>query len=148
MAQVSFRVTGKPQPAGSKRGFPIRRKDGSVGVAMSDANPKAKEWKSMVIDACTDVYNGPLLGGNLCVMMTFSLQRPKSHYRTGKNAHLLRDDAPKHPGVKPDLLKLARGTEDALTGVLWRDDAQTVDLRLWKVYGEPAGVEIVVMEVE
>ena len=143
--EVSFTVIGKPQPAGSKRGFPIKRSNGTIGVAISDSNPKAKEWKSIVIDACQEAYKGPLLRGHLAVYMTFYLPRPKGHFGSGRNAHLLRQASPKFPTVKPDVLKLARGTEDALTGVLWGDDAQTVDLCLSKRYGEPARVVIKVV---
>lgn len=40
------------------------------------------------------------------------------------------------------MLKLARAAEDALTGILWRDDAQICDEVIRKRYGEPARVEI------
>ena len=46
------------------------------------------------------------------------------------------------------MLKLARAVEDALTGIVWRDDAQIVDEQLSKVYGEPARVEVDVAELE
>ena len=38
----------------------------------------------------------------------------------------------------PDVLKLARGVEDALTGIVWRDDAQIVNESLNKVVGAAA----------
>jgi Holliday junction resolvase RusA-like endonuclease len=44
--------------------------------------------------------------------------------------------------VKPDVLKLARAVEDALTGILYRDDAQIVTEVLRKRYGDPPRVEI------
>lgn len=37
----------------------------------------------------------------------------------------------------PDVLKLARGVEDALTGIVWRDDAQIVNESLSKVVVAP-----------
>src|SRR5690606_25696178 len=68
--------------------------------------------------------------------MVFTLARPRSHYRTGRNAHLLRDSAPARPTGAPDLSKLARATEDALTEAgVWKDDAAVVEYRrLAKVY--------------
>lgn len=147
-ATVCFTILGKTQPAGSKKGFPIYKKNGKVGVVITDTNPKAKEWKSMVADALKEVFDGPLLRGPLAVFMTFIIVRPKGHYRSGKNSHLLKADAPMFPTVKPDVLKLARGTEDALKGILWGDDAQTVDLVLQKRYGEPARCSIKVVEME
>ena len=76
------------------------------------------------------------MSGPLAVDMIFTLARPKSHYRTGRNAHLLRDSAPARPTGAPDLSKLARATEDALTEAgVWKDDAAVVEYRrLAKVY--------------
>lgn len=138
IAHIAFTVLGLPQPGGSKRGFPIRRPNGTIGVAMSDANPKAASWKRAVAEVARQAYTGPLLDGPLSVSMIFYVPRPKGHYGTGRNAGEVRSSAPEYPTVKPDVLKLCRSTEDALTGILWRDDAQTVDLRCRKRYGEPA----------
>lgn len=147
MAVIRFTAIGKPQPAGSKRGFPIRRKNGSIGVAMSDDNPKAKGWQSIVADAAREAYQGELLRGPLVVSMTFYLPRPKGHFGKGRNASKLRPSAPERPTVKPDVLKLARGTEDAMTGVVYADDSQIVSEVLVKQYGEPARVDVVIEEL-
>jgi Holliday junction resolvase RusA-like endonuclease len=45
------------------------------------------------------------------------------------------------------VLKLARAVEDALTGVVWRDDAEIVAEGLAKLYGTPERVEISITEV-
>jgi Holliday junction resolvase RusA-like endonuclease len=50
---------------------------------------------------------------------------------------------------KPDIDKLARGVLDALSGVLFHDDAQVIDLRVGKRYAgadEPASAAIRVQE--
>ena len=67
--------------------------------------------------------------------MTFFFARPRSHYRTGRNAHLLRDDAPIAPTSAPDLSKLIRSTEDALgdAGAIV-NDARIVDHNARKRY--------------
>jgi Holliday junction resolvase RusA-like endonuclease len=56
----------------------------------------------------------------------------------------LKPNAPKYPTTRPDALKLARAAEDALTGIIWTDDAVTVDLTIKKRYGELPGVNITV----
>lgn len=137
---MQFTVYGKPEPAGSKRGFPFKRKDGGIGVAISDANPKSRDWKNAVSSAAKDAYDGPLICGPISVKFHFYLPRPKGHFGTKG----LRPSAPKHITTKPDVLKLARAVEDALTGIIWRDDSQIVDELLYKSYGEPARVEIVI----
>lgn len=67
------------------------------------------------------------LTGPVALEVTFTLPRPKAHYRTGRNSHLLRDNAPHRPDRLPDLDKLLRSTMDALTAAgVWADDAQVV----------------------
>ena len=51
------------------------------------------------------------------------------------------------PTSKPDVLKLARLVEDALTGVLFIDDAQIITELIEKHWGEPARVEVRVSEI-
>jgi Holliday junction resolvase RusA-like endonuclease len=46
------------------------------------------------------------------------------------------------PRSKPDLSKLVRATEDALSGVVLRDDALVVRLATEKVYDDPPGATI------
>ena len=62
--------------------------------------------------------------------MVFTFLRPKNHFRTGRNSHLLRDAAPARPAGYPDLDKLARSTGDALksAGVL-KDDGRIAEYR-------------------
>lgn len=153
---LSFTVLGKPQPAGSKRAFAIRKGGVPTGqIAVTDANKHAKSWQREVRDAAIDAivattdcdydYFQPL-AGPVNLSLTFYVQRPKGHYGTGRNADKLKDSAPSLPTTKPDALKLARGTEDALTGIVYRDDSQVVDLRVRKLYGVPERCEIRVFE--
>lgn len=139
MTPISFTVYGVAQPAGSKRGFHNAR-TGRTHIV--DANARSRPWKAEVASAAADAMTGPLIDGPLLLELTFWMPRPKGHYRTGKNAGCVRASAPVFPTVKPDVLKLARGVEDALTGIVYRDDAQIVTETLQKVYGEPARVEV------
>lgn len=123
---------GLPAPQGSK----TRLAHG----AMVESSKKVKPWREDVRNAaaaliacdcpdqCGALLPGYPLDGSLVVRMVFTFTRPKSHYRTGRNAHLLRDNAPARPHGKPDLSKLLRSTEDALTSAgAWRDDARVVE---------------------
>jgi len=134
---IRFTVIGVPQPGGSKRHV-------GNGVII-DANRKAKPWKSAVAAFACAAYSGPLLTGALEVSARFYLPRPKGHYGTGRNEGVLKASAPRDHTKKPDTTKLWRSTEDALKGVLWRDDSQVVMSTLSKQYGEPARVEIEVI---
>lgn len=140
-AVIRVFVPGVAQPGGSKTATVIRRKGGAIVmkngralVTTRDANKKAPEWKATVRVFAAEVYSGAPLAGALRVRMVFYRQRPQGHFRSGKNSHLLREAAPEYPTGKPDVLKLARPVEDALTGLLWTDDALIVDERLTKLY--------------
>jgi len=134
---LRFIVYGQAEPAGSKRNIGHRR--------IIDANPKAAEWKRQVAQVVGHAFDGNrLLEGPLRLELVFYRPRPANHYGTGRNQGRVKASAPEYPITRPDCLKQARGIEDALTGVIWRDDSQIVDELLFKRYGSPACVEITV----
>jgi len=73
------------------------------------------------------------------VSMIFYRPRPKAHLRTNGE---VRPSAPRDPITRPDVLKLARLCEDALTGIVYHDDSCIVSEHLYKCYGEPARVYV------
>lgn len=149
MNPITFFVPGIPRPGGSKRAFPIRRRDGSVGVAVSEDCKHTREWRTDVREAfrayaATRPDIAFPLDVPLAVTMVFVLHRPKSHY--DKRGQIRERYIDARPERKPDVLKLARSTEDALTGLAWTDDARTTHLVLTKRYvqsGEP-GAQITI----
>lgn len=139
MHEVVFTVNGKAEPRGSK----TRTRWG-----VRDDNAKSGPYMAHVADVAAHVMAGrPLLEGPLTASFTFYRPRPKSHFGSGRNAAVLKPSAPDRPETKPDLLKTARAIEDALTGVVYRDDAQIVEEHLAKYFGEPARVDVVVRRV-
>lgn len=143
VGRVSFFVVGHPEPAGSKRGFPRAHRNG-IHVAIVDANPKAKPWQYTVANVAMDKMAGrELFEGAVGLAVVFTLRRPKGHF----GVRGLRPSAPAWPIVKPDCTKLLRAVEDALTGVVWRDDAQVVEQSVTKRYGEPEGAHVAIWQV-
>lgn len=149
--RIQFTVYGVSQPAGSKQSFvpvnrftkePFRRPDGGIVVSTVDANRKSTGWKEQVAFAARQVYQGELLTGPLKATFIFYRCRPAGH--SGANGLNKKGREAIAPTSKPDVLKLARAVEDACTKVLWHDDAQIVDERLEKRWGEPARVEITI----
>lgn len=154
---ISFVVHGQAQPAGSKSSFvpvnkktgqPFRGKAGRIVVNTVDACKKSRPWKNQVAEIARSKYTGPLLECPLFVRFTFYLVRPKCHFGTGRNSQILKADAPFAPAKIPDCGKLSRGVEDALTGVVWRDDCQIVGETHWKQWGESAKVLVEVYRLE
>ena len=139
---VRFFVPGTPRPGGSKRVF-LNSKTGKPIV--TDAAGKGnREWRNAVMDFAQQAYQHEPLSGILGLSVTFVMPHPKSHYRKGGT---LKQNIPTYHGLRPDATKLLRSTEDALTGILWLDDAQIVEQFVRKVYGLNPGAEIVVEEL-
>jgi Holliday junction resolvase RusA-like endonuclease len=118
-AVLAFAAYGTPAPQGSKR---------HVGHGVMVESSKAvKPWREAVLHAALDALPLPWepLDGPLAVRMVFTVARPKAARK--------RDVAPCRT---PDLSKLARATEDAMTSAgVWADDARAQDyLRLAKVW--------------
>lgn len=129
---ISFTVYGQPAPAGSKRGFYNAK---AKRVIVTDDSARSRPWKAQVSDAAAQAMGSrELLCEPLLLELTFWLPRPKGHFGTGRNAARVKPGSPSHPAVKPDLLKLARAVEDAMTGICYRDDAQIVSETLQKAY--------------
>lgn len=140
---LKFHILGRAAPGGSKTFY------GSGHVV--DAAKGNKQWRSDVGWEVKAQYGRPPLKGPLEIWVTFWIERPKYHYRTGKYSHLLRDDAPAFHTVVPDTTKLLRAFEDALTGILWVDDAQIHAQHVGKEWcrpGDQASVRLEVKEAE
>lgn len=146
---IAFQVFGTPGAQGSKKGWAIKKQGEFTGkVAQSENSKKVAPWRSDVKQAAEEAVGPDWLPweGPCEVMVTFIFKRPKSHYRTGRNAHLLKPGAPHfvtghHLG---DLDKLLRSTFDAITASgVWKDDALAVRLGpTQKVYGDREGALI------
>lgn len=148
MNELKFFVPGRPQPAGSKRAFPFKKKNGKLGVAVSDMNANAKDWKAVLAhEAMHHRGDVPLMDGPVEIEVWFHMERPKSHFGSGRNSEKLKPSAPRRPASAPDTTKLVRCLEDALNGVVWRDDAQIVSQHCHKVYAPEYGVHITIREL-
>ncbi len=122
-------VPGVPKPHGSKSAFAFRRKDGSLGAAVTDSSGVAgKAWRAQLAGVLVEEWSmEDLLEGPLVLDLTFFMPRPKGHYGTGRNADKLKPSAPEYHITTPDKTKLTRCVEDALTGTVYRDDKQVID---------------------
>ena len=145
MSEITFDVHGAPAPQGSK----WVGKHGNVMESSRALGP----WRQAVrAEAQSRIAPGRMFAGAVTVSLTFRMKRPASHYRTGRNAHLLRDGAPRFPAGKPDIDKLARAVLDGLTtGGAFKDDSQVVALTVVKRYadrGEPTGCRIFIEDTE
>jgi len=139
MTDIRFVVLGRPQQKGSKRAQIVQGR-----AIIRDANAKARPWANLVTAAAREAYRDELLRGAVEVELGFFFARPKAHFGTGKNAGAVLASAPRHMIVMPDIDKLARCALDALTGVVFKDDAQITLLTARKGFGEPERAEVTV----
>lgn len=143
---IAFDVLGTPAPKGSMR---IAHFGGRAVLVPNSSTKNAREqraWAKAIVEAAdlacgTIVVRGqrqPVFAKSaaLYVSMVFYLRRPKSAKNRAR------------PNTKPDSDKFARLVGDALTGVLWVDDGQIVDLVASKHYANPGreGARITVTE--
>ena len=128
---MTFTVYGQPAPQGSKR---------HVGHGVIIESSKAvKPWRTAV-EQCV-LLAAPfgtrpypiLIRGPVELFVTFTFQRPK----TAKKSVV-------HKTSTPDLSKLVRSTEDALTTAgVWEDDSRVVRCYAEKLYtGHPDAMPV------
>lgn len=140
--ELAFWVAGTPIPQGSHNAP-------RAGVVIDQQNIKTKRrkrggldaWRRSVSILCRKAAMASgwhRLSGPVELVLEFELARPRSVTRLW-------------PTVKPDLSKLWRAVEDAMTGVAYDDDAQVVSAVGRKIYaaeGAEPGVMITVKEID
>jgi hypothetical protein len=158
MPKIEFTAYGEAKPAGSKTGFVVKTKSGKSRAVVVDACKTTKPWQAVVSVAAREaIAECVVAGGSVCsstnemfdsalwAAMRFYFPRPKSHFNSKGQLKL---KAPAFVTKKPDALKLARAVEDAMTGIVYRDDSQIVSENISKHYGEPARCEITIQTLE
>ena len=129
----SFRIYGDPVPQGRPRVTWLAKHKGIV------YDPKeSKKWKKEVAHQVMLHCHRPkeLLIGPLEVQMIFYLKKPK---KPKAEQHITR----------PDCTNLAKGVEDALEGIIYKNDSQIWKLEVTKRYVDeifPPGTIITVKE--
>lgn len=168
---IVFSVRGLPIPQGSTKGFynPTTRH-----VHITTDNNKLKSWRNMVATVLQSKAPETLWDGPVSLGLLFRLPMPKAKGNGPCRCHHLPschrkecgkrlacrgekklDDchctmyipAKPWPSSKPDLDKLVRAVNDALTGIVLQDDSQVVAIQTLKEYGVP-GVEGLVVKVD
>jgi Holliday junction resolvase RusA-like endonuclease len=129
---LSFHVPGIPSTQGSKKAFVVKTKTGHRAVMKDDTGEALASWRETVRSEARKAA-GPdwqRLEGPVAVTLAFGLKAPKS--------------LPKRRRVWPigqnsgDVDKLTRAVFDSFTqALLWRDDAQCVQLIVSKDYADP-----------
>ena len=128
-ARIAFHVAGDPIPQGSTKSF----KRGEKIVTTNDPTGRIERWRGDVRRAAKDVLPPSFepLTGPVHLSVLFLFRRPKSHYLPANRSRpepVLRSDAPEWHDIKPDADRWLRAVQDALTAVVWVDDAQVASI--------------------
>ncbi len=131
MTTLCFTVYARPEPQGSMRAFVRKRAYGKQFAAVTHDNPKVRSFRQEASKAALVAMhqNGRHMlprGVAVALQATFFLRKPKS---AAKSVRL--------PTKRPDLSKLLRALEDALTGIVYEDDSQVQTASVSKFYGLP-----------
>ena len=130
-------IPGQPKTKGSMKCIGRR---GKQAHTLIEDHKSSGPWREHVVGWLAkrgDVVAVP--GQPLGAEVTFTLPRPRSHYGTGRNEHVLKASAPAYPVTQNtgDVDKLARLILDALQDgprAVIPDDAAVIDLTARKRY--------------
>ena len=137
---IEFIIKGKPKA--------LKRHRSTRTGRMYD--PSAKDKKQIWLQIAKFKPKRPL-AGDIMMKLIFNMPRPKSHFRTGKFKHLLKDgyeDIINHT-FTPDLDNLVKLIADTIQGKdrMIVDDSQICMLQAEKVYGETPMTEVIIEEL-
>lgn len=97
-------------------------------------DPSKKE-KDDFINTITDFPDTKMTNPIQCTLY-FYCKRPKSHYKTGKNSNILKDNAPKYNINNKDLDNMVKFVLDALNDKLYTDDSLIYEINCKKLYSD------------
>lgn len=118
MKTLRIVVYGIPAPQGSKS---FRGIHGGKAI-LTESSKNVKPWRQAVTWAAIEQCKGGKISGPVDMCVTFTMPRPQKPKFSA-------------PATKPDLSKLLRSTEDALTDAgVWEDDSRVVHTEMKKVY--------------
>lgn len=113
-------VLGPPVPYGDKRAFVV----GGKAVMIPANRERLATWRSELQTACLVDRPEQPVTDPVRVTVEIWFARPKTHFRTGRRSHELREDAPRWQQTKPDGDKVLRAVMDCLTGIWVQDDSR------------------------
>lgn len=138
MRQIQFFVAMEPVAQGRPK-FST-----ASGFAKAYDPKKSRDAKSYVKLAAADALGiDPPLEGPLVLKITVHRPIPKSSSQR-KIREMLSGLI--MPITKPDVSNYQKLVEDALNGIVWRDDSQIIDGRCLKKFSLKPGFEVIVSE--
>lgn len=136
-SEIVVTVPGNPAPKGSLKCIGGR---GGKGHVLIEDNKRTKPWREKLAWCVKRATRTADAGQPVGVEITSTIERPKAHYGTGRNADTLKGTAPAYPvgHNTGDVDKLARLVLDALQDAkVLPDDCQVIEVVSRKGYPQP-----------
>lgn len=137
---IKFTIPGEA----TAQGRPRAGKTKTGKTRMYDPQ-KSKDYKSYVRLVASQYMPKNQLEGQISMHLKIYRQIPKSMTKKLRKASI---EEIHRPITKPDCSNIAKGIEDALNGLIYKDDSQIVDLHVSKFYSENPRVEVVINTLE
>lgn len=135
---INFTVYGEPTAQG-------RPKFARRGKFVTAYDPKkSREYKDTVYSVALEHKPKELLEGALVMQVDIYRSIPKSFSKVKRTAI---KDGILRPTTKPDCSNVVKGIEDALNGVIYKDDSQIVESVVKKFYSDTPRVAITIFEI-
>ncbi|GAG47122.1 unnamed protein product, partial [marine sediment metagenome] len=106
--KILFQIPGPPR-------HQQRHRHVTTGKFTRTYDPSAKDKKDFLLQSKQYAPKSPIIGV-VKVSVWFCMPRPKNHYRTGKYAGILKDNAPVWHTKKPDIDNIFKLVADSLNG--------------------------------
>ena len=143
MPDIAFTIPGIPVAQPRQRHRVVSAGNRVFATNYTPRKDPVNSFKAAAMYAAQQAYDGPPLDGPVKVSVVFAMPRPAR--LVWKKRPMPRE---MHVG-KPDIENLVKSLLDAMTGILWRDDAQVCSLNAFKVIAageESPHVALVVQE--
>jgi len=135
---VTFKVNANP--VGKQRARYAKR-----GNFVQTYTPdKTRNYESLIKEAAIQAMgSNEILETPVNLYLYIRAPIPKSYSKKRSEACL---NGSEKPIKKPDASNVLKSVEDAMNGVVYKDDSQIVNIHVSKVYSSLAGVDICVKE--
>lgn len=144
LRRVEFSVPGQPVAKGRARSVPVMRNGKPVmnangrPVVTHHTPEKTANYENLVKLAAQRAMAGqPPMDGPVELWLDINLQIPSSWSKKRQQMAAAGQIA---PTGKPDIDNVQKCVKDGMNGVVWRDDALVVEVRVSKRYSTAPGV--------
>lgn len=139
MSEITFTVYGEPIAQGRGRAAVVNGK-----VIVYDPK-KSRDYKREIKAEAVKVRPEKPWEGPVSLEIRIYKSIPKSFSGRKRKLAVI---GGLRPTTKPDVSNVCKGIEDAIKGIIIRDDSQIVNLSVYKWYSENPRAEIIIRRLE